>query len=155
MSFIQSSLKIISLSLLACSLATSVYATPDNDNSIRAADFKGNLDSGRGLLKITGDVTATDDFADFKQVLLTGNSNLRVTGEAIAPNGGRTDLLLVRDGNDNGRIDPGETISKSLNSFSHSFTRKNLPFGNYIVIIRSAQLSNAKVQYSVTLDARV
>lgn len=157
MNCVKSSLKLMFLGLLACGLAAPALATPDNDNSIRAADFEGNLDSGRGFRIIKGDVTATDDQEDFRKILLTGNSNLRLILEGVAPNGGRTDLLLVRDKNNNGVIDRnlGEVIGESRNSFFHQITRNNLPFGNYFVIIRSRQFSSNKVQYQVSVDARV
>lgn len=146
MNFLKSSLKVTLLSLLTCGgLATSVLATPDNDNSLRAADFEGNLNNG-AVRKIKGDVTATDDLADFRQFLLTGRSNLRITGEGVAPNGGRTNLLLLRES--------GQVIAKSSGSFSHSFTRNNLDPGNYIIVVESAQFNANKVKYQVTLDAR-
>jgi hypothetical protein len=153
MTVFKSSFKLTLISLLTCSgLAMPALATPDNDNSIRAADFEGNVNNG-GLRKIKGDVTATDDLQDFRQFLLTGRSNLRVIGEGIAPDGGRTDLLLIRDFNNNGVIDPGDTIAKSSGSFSHSFTRKNLDPGNYFILVRSAQFNANKVKYQVTVDA--
>jgi hypothetical protein len=156
MTFCKSSLNFILLSLLTCSgLATPVLATPDNDNSIPAADFEGNLNSGQGFRTIKGDVTATDDPEDFRKILLTGRTNLRLIGEGVAPNGGRTDLLLVRDFNNNGVIEQGDIIGQSRNSFSHQITRKNLAAGEYYVIIRSRQLSANKVQYRVTADARI
>ncbi len=155
MEFIKTSLKISLLSLLTFGLTTPAFAIPDNDNGIRAADFAGNLNSGQGFIKITGNVTATDDLEDFKQVLLTGRSNLRLIGEGVAPNGGRTDLLLVRDLNNNGRIDQGETIGRSLGSFSHQITRQNLAPGPYYIIIRSKQFNSNKVEYQVSVDARV
>ncbi len=77
MTVFKSSLKLTLISLLTCSgLAMPALATPDNDNSIRAADFEGNVNNG-GLRKIKGDVTATDDLQDFRHFLLTSRSNLR------------------------------------------------------------------------------
>jgi hypothetical protein len=74
MNFFKSSLNLTLLSLLTCTgLAAPVLATPDNDNSIRAADFEGNLNS-LGVRTIKGDVTATDDLKDFRKFLLTGRS---------------------------------------------------------------------------------
>ncbi len=151
----KSRFNFILLSLLTCAgLATPAFATPDSDNSIRAADFEGNVNNG-GSRVINGDVTATDDLQDFRQFLLTGRANVRFIGEGVAPNGGRTDLLLIRDFNNNGVVDSGDIIAKSSGSFSHSFTRKNLNPGNYFILVRSAQLSADKVKYKVTIDARV
>lgn len=158
MTFCKSSLNLILLTVLTCGgLATPVLATPDNDNSIRAADFEGNLNSGQGFRLIKGDVTATDDFEDFRKILLTGRTNLRLNLEGVAPNGGRTDLLLVRDSNNNGVIDrnEGEVIGQSRNQFSHQITRQNLTAGDYFVIVRSRQFNADKVQYQVSADARI
>ncbi|MBN4006882.1 hypothetical protein [Nostoc sp. LPT] len=157
MNCFKSSLKLTLLTLLTCGLVSPAFATPDNDNSIFAADFEGNLNSGQGFLQIKGDVTTTDDLEDFRKVLLTGRSNLRLKLEGVAPNGGRTDLLLVRDSNNNGQIDrnQGEVIGQSRDSFSHQITRQYLTAGDYFVIIRSRQFSSNKVQYQVSADARV
>lgn len=46
------SLKLTLLSLLTCVLAAPAFAISDNDNSIRAADFEGNLNSGQGFRQI-------------------------------------------------------------------------------------------------------
>jgi hypothetical protein len=158
MTFFKSSLNLTLITLLTCAgLAIPALAATDNDNSIRAADFEGNLNSGQGFRLIKGDVTATDDLEDFRKILLTGRTNLRLIGEGVAPNGGRTDLLLVRDFNNNGVIDrnQGEVIGQSLGSFSHQITRQNLAAGDYFVIIRSKQFNADKVQYQVSADARV
>jgi hypothetical protein len=146
MNFFNSSLNITLLSLLTCTgLAAPVLATTDFDNSIRDADFEGNLNSG-AVRKINGDVTATDDLKDFRKFLLTGRSNLRVTGEGVAPNGGRTNLSLLTES--------GQVIAKSSGSFSHSFTRNNLAPGNYIILVENAQFNANKVKYQVTVDGR-
>jgi hypothetical protein len=146
MNFFKSSLNLTLLSLLTCTgLAAPALATPDNDNSIRAADFEGNLNNG-GVRTIKGDVTATDDLKDFRTFLLTGRSNLHITGEGVAPNGGRTNLSLLSES--------GQVIAKSSGSFSHSFTRKNLAPGNYIIVVESAQFNANKIKYQVTVDAR-
>lgn len=156
MNFFKSSLNLALLGLLTCTgLTAPALAAPDNDNSIRAADFEGPLNSGQGFRTIKGDVTATDDLEDFRTILLTGNTNLRLNLEGVAPNGGRTDLLLIRDGNNNGAIDRGEIIGQSRNQFAHQITRQNLAAGDYIVIIRSRQFNADKVQYQVTADARI
>jgi hypothetical protein len=102
--------------------------------------------------QINGDVTATNDLEDFRKFLLTGKATLHISGKGVAPNGGRTDLLLIRDFNNNGVLDSGELIAKSSRSFQHSFTRKDLLAGNYIVIMRSRQFDSNKVQYQVTVD---
>jgi hypothetical protein len=146
MNFFKSCLNLTLLSLLICTgLAVPALATTDSDNSVRDADFEGNVDNG-GSRKIKGDVTATDDLKDFRKFLLTGSSNLRITGEGVAPNGGRTNLSLLSAS--------GQVIAKSSGSFSHSFTRKNLAPGNYIIVVESAQFNANKVNYQVTVDAR-
>jgi hypothetical protein len=142
MNFFKSCLNLTLLSLLICTgLAAPALATTDSDNSIRDADFEGNVDNG-GSRKIKGDVTATDDLKDFRTFLLTGSSNLRITGDSV----GRTDLSLLSES--------GQVIAKSSGSFSHSFTRKNLKAGNYIIRVESAQFNANKVNYQVTVDAR-
>ncbi|AKG24084.1 hypothetical protein IJ00_24685 [Calothrix sp. 336/3] len=151
----SSRLSLALLTVLTCAIASPAFAIRDFDNSVSAADFVGNLNSGTGFRTIQGDVTATDDLEDFKQILLTGRSNLRLNLEGVAPDGGRTDLTLVQDKNRNGRLDSGEIIAKSRNSFSHQITRQNLTAGNYIIIIASRQLNSSKVRYKVTVDARV
>jgi hypothetical protein len=146
MNFFKSSLNLTLIGLLTCAgLAAPALATPDNDNSVSAADFEGNLNNG-GVRTIKGDVTATDDLKDFRKFLLTGSSNLRITGEGVAPNGGRTNLSLLNSS--------GQVIAKSSGSFLHSFTRKNLAAGNYIIVVESAKLNADKIKYQVTVDAR-
>lgn len=154
MTFFKSSLNLALLSLLTCTgLAAPALATADSDNSIRNAQFEGNVDRFGQSRQINGDVTATNDLEDFRKFLLTGKATLHISGKSnIAPNGGRTDLLLVRDFNNNGVLDSGELIAKSSGSFQHSFTRKDLLAGNYIVILRNRELNSNKVQYQVTVD---
>ena len=150
MNFFKSCLNLTLLSLLTCTgLAAPVLATPDNDNSLSAANLEGNIDNG-GSRTIKGDVTTTNDAQDFRQFTLIRNSTVHFSGTS---NGGATDLLLVRDFNNNGVLDPGEVISKSMNSFSHSFTRKNLASGNYVVVIRSRKFSADIVPFTVTVKA--
>lgn len=153
MTFFKSSLNLTLLSLLTCTgLAAPALATADTDNSIRNAQFEGTVDRFGQSRKIKGDVTATNDLKDFRQFLLTGRASLRINGEGIAPNGGRTDLKLVRDFNNNGVVDSGETIVKSFNSFSHSLATDRLQPGNYIVIIESRKFNSDKIKYQVTID---
>ncbi|PSB57819.1 hypothetical protein [Chamaesiphon polymorphus] len=153
MTFFKYSLNLALLSLLTCAgLAAPALATADSDNSIRNAQFEGTVDRFGRSRQIKGDVTSTDDLADFRQFLLTGKASLRITGEGIAPNGGRTDLKLVRDFNNNGKVDSGEVIVRSSGSFSYSLATKNLLPGNYIVIIESRNLNANKIKYQVTID---
>jgi hypothetical protein len=146
MNFFKSCLNLTLLSLLTCiGLSAPALATPDSDNSVRDAESEGNLNNG-AVRKIKGDVTATDDLKDFQQFTLAGSSNLRITGEGVAPNGGRTNLSLLNSS--------GQVIAKSSGSFLHSFTRKNLAAGNYIIVVESAKLNADKIKYQVTVDAR-
>ena len=146
MNFFKSCLNLTLLSLLTCTgLAAPALATPDFDNSVRDADFEGNVNNG-GSRKIKGDVTATNDLKDFRKFLLTGRANLHITGEGVAPNGGRTNLSLLNES--------GQVLANSSGSFSHSFTRKNLAPGNYIIVVESAQFNANQVKYQVTVDAR-
>jgi hypothetical protein len=146
MNFFKSSLNLTLLSLLTClGLSAPALATPDSDNSVRDAEFEGNVNNGASR-KIKGDVTTTDDLKDFRQFTLTARSNLRITGEGVAPNGGRTNLSLLNNS--------GQVIAKSSGSFSHSFTRNNLASGNYIIVVESAQFNANKNKYQVTVDAR-
>ena len=47
MNFFKSCLNLTLLSLLTCTgLAAPVLATPDNDNSLSAANLEGNIDNG-------------------------------------------------------------------------------------------------------------
>jgi hypothetical protein len=149
MNFFKSSLTLTLIGLLTCAgLATPALATPDFDNSLSAADFEGNLNIG-GVRTIKGDVTTTNDVQDFRQFDLTANSTVRFSGTS---SGGATDLLLIRDFNNNGVLDPGEVIVKSSGSFSHSFT-KNLASGKYVVVIRSRKFSADIVPFNVTVKA--
>jgi hypothetical protein len=153
MNFVKSSLNLTLLSLLTCTgLAAPALAIPDNDNSIGSAQIEKTVNPFGPSLKIKGDVTATDDPSDFRQFLLTGKASLRITGEGIAPNGGRTDLKLVRDFNNNGKVDPGEVIVRSSGSFSHSLATDKLLPGNYIVIVESRKFNSDKIKYQVTID---
>jgi hypothetical protein len=149
MNFFKSCLNLTLIGLLTCAgLATPVLATPDFDNSLSAADDEGNVDNGQSRT-IKGDVTTTDDAQDFRQFTLVRNSTVRFSGTS---NGGATDLLLVRDFNNNRVLDPGEIIAKSSGSFSHSFTR-NLASGKYVVVIRSRKFSADIVPFNVTVKA--
>jgi hypothetical protein len=146
MNFFKSCLNLTLLGLLTCTgLAAPALATTDSDNSRDTAGEEGNLNNG-GVLKIKGDVTATDDLKDFRKFQLNDPSNLRITGQGVAPNGGRTNLSLLNAS--------GQVIAKSSGSFSHSFTRKNLAKGTYFIVVESAQFNADKIQYLVTVNAR-
>ncbi|OKH53962.1 hypothetical protein NIES2101_09495 [Calothrix sp. HK-06] len=154
MKLFNSSFKAFVFGVLCLGLTSPAFATSDSDNNIQNAISIGNLNSGQ-VLTLTGDVTTTDDLEDFRKFELKGTSNVRLNEEKIAPNGGRTDLVWIRDANNNQRIDAGETIGNSRDSFSHQITRKNLPAGTYYIIVRNRQLNSNKVQYQVTVNAKV
>jgi serine protease len=94
------------------------------------------LDNVPGVTTTVSEYVSTSDTEDFYRVYLNSNSNVEINLRNLTSD---ADLYLIRDANNNGIYDIGESISSSvrLGSQNEQISLQNLAAGNYFIRVRS------------------
>jgi pimeloyl-ACP methyl ester carboxylesterase len=105
--------------------------------------FSDRTDTTSGSIGFNGD---QNDFIRFSVVNNRTNVNLRLSGLSAD-----ADLELIRDLNNNGRVDPGEVLGQSLNpGTSVDSVSRILDSGDYFIRVLPGT-SSAKTSYSLSI----
>lgn len=107
-----------------------------------------DLGTVTGRRSLTGSVSSTDQ-SDIYRFTNGATSDMQITLSGLT---GDADLYLIRDSNNNGNIDAGETLEYSIrsNSFTETITVSGLATGNYFVDVRQY---SGSTNYTLTFEA--
>lgn len=129
------------------SLSATPFTTPEDTagNTVDTARDLGTLTGSQSLSGFVGDTDA-EDLYSFN---IPEGQYLDIDLRDLDAD---TGLTLIRDGNGNGTIDPGETInnSNSTGRTDKSLTNRDLPSGNYLVQVSK---QNGDSTYDLNLNA--
>jgi hypothetical protein len=119
---------------------------PDPGNTLPTARDLGVL-SGTSSLKEYVGVLDSDDFYRFT-LSNTTNLQARITNSSAIS----SDLILIRDTNNNGLIDNSETLaSTSTNSSGIASLTRDLPAGSYFIRVKPRFTGNFSTNYQLDL----
>jgi serine protease len=114
-----------------------------------------SLDSRAGVTTTVREFVGPSDREDFYRFTLNGTSTVDLTLRNLSND---ADLFLIRDANNNGIVDFGETLGYGLNYGTQSdrISLANLSAGNYFIQVRGYSLAtNYSLDLTTTANYRV
>jgi serine protease len=111
-----------------------------------------SLESISGVTTTVREFVGTSDRDDYYRFYLNGNSNINLTLRDLSAD---ADLYLIRDTNNNGIADLGETLDFSVNLGTQNdrISLNNLSAGSYFIRVRSYLDGNTNYSLDLTTTA--
>jgi len=118
---------------------------PELNNTLSTAYDIGTLNGDRSFVGYVG----SDDTQDIYRFTLGTTSNFNLSLAGLSAD---ADVYVIRDSNNNGILDPGETIALSANvgTLPESINLQGLGAGNYFVEVRQF---NGNTNYTLNMTA--
>jgi serine protease len=111
-----------------------------------------SLESLSGVTTTVREFVGTSDREDYYRFYLNGNSNVNLNLRNLSAD---ADLYLIRDANNNGIVDIGETLDFSINTGTENdrISLNNLSAGSYFILVKSYLNGNTNYSLDLTTSA--